>query len=909
MSSNNRIARKTISLLAIFYFLCQQILCAQNAPLAGVLEKLNRYADEYPQEKVYLHLDKPYYTVGDDIWFKAYVTVGTFNNLSGLSKILYVDLINPEDKIVQSVRLPLIAGVTMGDFQLADSLGEGNYRIRAYTNWMRNFDNDIFYDRTLPIGNARSDHVVTHSSFSYENSPVHAVNTEITFTDLRGGPLADMNVNYQVVMEGRNISRGREKTNESGQIAFNFVNKQPFNLQKGKVELAIQTAQRQTINKIIPLKTTSDTNSVRFFPESGHLVAGNVTKVGFKALKPEGLGIDVAGYVEDEEGARIVDFESAYGGMGNFHFIPQSGKTYTAKVTFADGSELLENLPKVQASGYALAVNNDLAKQIFVQAFASDDLVAGQEINLLLQRNANIFYASKSKFEKNEIVFSIPRDSIPAGVIQVTLFSSKMQPLAERTIFNSSEIALLPITLSSDKETYRPKDKATVRINVGHDADTNRIAALSAAVIDLGKVPINEHRDGNILASLLLNSDIKGYIETPEYYFEDTDAVKMRQLDNVMLTQGWSRVNWSDLTAGKTPAITYHPEQDLRISGLVTKRDGKTPVPKATVTILSTSDVGAVIDTVTGADGRFNFDRLLFYDNTKFVVQARDEWGRRNVEVQLDETPGQQVTRNRNAPDATVNVNQSISAYLKNTQEQFEEMEKYGLKERTILLEEVKVTREAEKSKVRHSSNLNGPGRADQVITADEMMMGCVTLDICLQGRLMGVVFRSGVPYSTRSFDQPMQIVLDGMFLEPEALSMINPFDVETVEVLRRIENTAIYGMRGGGGVIIITTKRGDSGGYNRDLYTPGIATHSPQGYYEVREFYAPDYSAPVDSLDGMKDLRTTIHWMPHIVTDEKGSATFEFYTAEDRGTYRIMVEGLDVDGRLARAVHYITVN
>lgn len=493
--------------------------------------------------------------------------------------------------------------------------------------------------------------------------------------------------------------------------------------------------------------------------------------------------------------------------------------------------------------------------------------------------------------------------------MQLTLFSPDMRPLAHRAVFNTNDNSLLPLTVATDRETYAPKQQVSVRITAGQQADTNRIATLSAAVVDLTKVPIDSGiREGNIYANLLLSSDIKGYIENPAYYFEATDITRRRQLDNVMLTQGWSRINWQDLMAGKSPVVTYHPEQDLRISGVVTKRDGKTPVPNATVTILSTGDVTAMVDTVTNADGRFNFDRLLFYDDTKFVVQARDERGRKNVDVILDETPRQQVSRNPNTPDATVDVNQSISTYLNNTQVQFEEMEKYGLKERTILLEEVKVTEEAAKDKVRHSSNLNGAGNADQVITAEDLSMGCTTLDMCLQGRLMGVIFRNGVPYSTRSFNQPMQIVLDGMFMEADALSMINPFDVETIEVLRGVGNTAIYGSRGGGGVLIITTKRGDSGGYNRDLYTPGIVTHSPQGYYEVREFYVPDYDIPTDSLAGMKDLRTTVHWAPNIVTDQNGAASFEFYTAESPGSYRIVVEGLDVDGRIGRSVHYITV-
>lgn len=887
--------------------LAHHLAVAQTYVTDTILANLQRYAEDYPREKVYLHLDKPYYTVGDDVWFKGYVTIGTYNNLSGLSKILYVDLISPNDQIVQSVRLPLIAGVTMGDFQLADSLQEGNYRVRAYTNWMRNFDSDTFFDRVIPVGNARTDQVITQSSFSYQNSPVHTVNAEIIFTDLNGEVLGDMNVNYEVIMEERSISRGRKTTDEQGRIAFDFVNKQPFNLKSGKIELTLLTPEK-TIRKTIPLKTTSAANSIQFFAESGRLLAGHLTKVAFKALKPEGLGVSVKGYIEDDQGTRIADFESAYAGMGNVSFVPQEGRTYTAKVTYADGTEAAHELPAVERSGYAIAVNNELDKNIFVQAFATDDLVRGQEIMLLLQRNGSVFYAAKSKLTKNESVFSVPREGLPDGVVQITLFSPEQGPLAERAIFNAHGNATFPLTVSTPKEAYAAKEKVVVNIGVGEQVDSNGIAALSAAVIDLGKVPVDGHRDGNIYASLLLSSDIKGYIETPEYYFDDMDISKKRLLDNVMLTQGWSRINWQELLTSKIPDLPHHPEQDLRISGIVTKRDGKTPVPNATVTVLSTSNALTVIDTITGPDGRFSFDRLLFYDEAKFVVQARDERGRKNVDIQLDESPRQQVSRNPNAPDATINVNQSVSTYLKNTEEQFREMEKYGLREKTILLEEVKVTEKASQKKVTHSSNLNGPGNADQVLTAEDLLMGCPSLEICLQGRLVGVIFRNGVPYSTRSMNQPMQIVLDGMFMESDALSMINPFDIETIEVLRGIGNTAVYGSRGGGGVIIITTKRGDSGLYNRDLYTPGVVTHSPQGYYEVREFYAPDYSAPVDSLAAMKDLRTTIHWAPNLVTDQTGNASFEFYTAESPGTYRILIEGVAVDGRLARVVHYITV-
>src|SRR5690606_31151749 len=103
----------------------------------------------------------------------------------------------------------------------------------------------------------------------------------------------------------------------------------------------------------------------------------------------------------------------------------------------------------------------------------------------------------------------------------------------------------------------------------------------------------------------------------------------------------------------------------------------------------------------------------------------------------------------------------------------------------------------------------NGPGNADQVITEDDLKT-CASLEICLQGRLSGVVFRNGVPYSTRSMDTPMGIIVDGMQMGGEEISMISAADVESVEVLRTIGNLAVYGSFGSGGIIIITTKRGD---------------------------------------------------------------------------------------------------
>jgi hypothetical protein len=101
-------------------------------------------------EKIYLHLDRSYYAPGEDIWFKAYL-VNAQNNLPfNTSNNLYVELIDPTAAIV-SKRVIRMDSIGVGDFHLEDSIAGGTYRIRAYTNWMRNFGNHFIFEKEIYV--------------------------------------------------------------------------------------------------------------------------------------------------------------------------------------------------------------------------------------------------------------------------------------------------------------------------------------------------------------------------------------------------------------------------------------------------------------------------------------------------------------------------------------------------------------------------------------------------------------------------------------------------------------------------------------------------------------------------------------------------------------------------------------
>jgi len=121
-----------------------------------ISEQLTTYTNTFRQEKIYIHFDKPYYSAGESIWFKTYLVDATTHYPQPLSGLAYVELIDPDGEIISHRNLKITKSGAAGDFSLNDTLPVGNYTIRAYTNWMRNFDEEYFFQKSLPIGSVDS---------------------------------------------------------------------------------------------------------------------------------------------------------------------------------------------------------------------------------------------------------------------------------------------------------------------------------------------------------------------------------------------------------------------------------------------------------------------------------------------------------------------------------------------------------------------------------------------------------------------------------------------------------------------------------------------------------------------------------------------------------------------------------
>jgi len=476
------------------------------------------------------------------------------------------------------------------------------------------------------------------------------------------------------------------------------------------------------------------------------------------------------------------------------------------------------------------------------------------------------------------------------------------------------------------KENFESREKVEIDIMAGNATDSSRFAALSAAIIDVDKMGIGEDdKDWNIFTSLLLSPYIHGAIENPSQYFDENNPLRAQLLDLLLMTQAWSRVDWATVHVAPDREALYQPEESLHISGKVTTLNGRTPIRDAEVILISTDSSQVVLTTRSGADGRFIFEDLLFKNGITFMVQAHSERRRRNVMIHLDPEPGIPLGTDRVFYQAVENIKLTPSPYIAHVIEEFGYFESQGIKSKTNVIEEIviDVTLERIKEVTKHSTNFNGPGNADYVLTMYDLV-NCINLTTCLMGRFPGLMMNSeGWPglqntqfttgaSITSGQGNRMLVIVDGVEYGPEStispLTVITPTDIASIELLNRPGTLAIYGSKGVFGVLIITTKTGDLMINNKNEQVYDVKKTISKGFYMAREFYKPIYETASARQNPVKDLRSTIHWESNIVTDEEGRASFEFFTADGPGTYLITIEGIDLQGRIGRKTKVIYV-
>ncbi len=612
-----------------------------------------------------------------------------------------------------------------------------------------------------------------------------------------------------------------------------------------------------------------------FFPEGGYLTEGAICRVAFKAVNQQGSSVPVTGELIDGEGNTVTEINTVFAGMGSFVFKPEAGGTYFLRCKDRNQQEKQFRLPPAEKT-ISLCVS--FQDNHIISINRSPD-IPKQPLFLMIHNKGHVLHYAAWDHSRTRIAVS--NEQLPSGINHILLLNEDNHPISERLIFNKS-FDQANLLFSLDKTVYTKREKVMSEILVTDTEGVPLSGHVSVAVTDNKDLP--DDTLNTITASLLISSELKGYIESPGYYLQDNlDAESA--LEHLMLTHGWRRYDISEVLKGnyRLPSIQY--EEFKEIVGTVKTRTTEKPVVNGEVSLFSSAAGSG--KTVTDSAGVFRF-QLHYPDSVRFFIHSKNRIRQPAtiLTLQPETFPlPKSIPVSLPAYENTDNRNQIKSSFI----EKASKRAIYDEKIRELRLEEVIVfaprkTSKRDEARTEFWANAS----SDRTFYRERFSLGGVPnatqFRALMAGKRFSLLFIDGIELP----------------LPEDILDLISVDDIESVDYFSKYSpRTAIFGSHGADGAISITTRRGERT-HNNDTEYADYVSYMPLGYQKPIEFYTPNYKVP--------DYRTTIYWKPDVILSDKGIAAFDFHTADFPTSYSIVIEGMTTNGKIIRKIEKIEV-
>ncbi len=646
--------------------------------------------------------------------------------------------------------------------------------------------------------------------------------------------------------------------------------------------------------------------SLNFFPEGGTFIADVKNTLAFKAADQYGNPVKVTGELKNKAGEIVADLLEVHDGMGKFSLTPARGEVYTAYVKYAGGQELVqEKLPVCELAGSTLQI-------------ARGDAFSYFQVNNEKALNAEMFPAYMMGVVNNEVVFKnllpatslvqgkIPTGALPSGILQVTLFTAKDQPLAERLIFIDNGDYQKQGLFKSDVLSLAPHAKNEYQYSFA-DSTTG---SFSVSVVNANDEIAIQKRN-SIISSMLLTEELRGIVFQPDYYFTQANSNAKAALDLVMLTNGWRRYNWQQMLTNQLPPVYDKHDNYISMSGYA--YDAATNKRVINTELSGTiskgdSTLGMITIPVDG-NGNISLDGLMFEDSV--IILYRD-YKNKNGTTYI----------NQNTPKISAYNTFNVANYgfQKSTLLPLPEQLQQKLQSnyvfyndpnspKAVLLDNIQLevakpidkTALTEKKYVTNGVFGGGATTLDFINEPLKNNLSTNVLDY-IKSRINGVSVTGRPPdyfinyRSTRSLmggPLPMNIFLDEQQVDVSAIAYLKMAEIAMIKVYSQGFAGAAGG--GAGGTLAVFTRRGEdrlvSGA------KPGMSRLKMEGYSPTKEFYSPNYAngKPVE-----KDLRTTLYWNPYLVTDGvQNKLSIPFYNTDNATKLKVVIVGFTAEGKL----------
>lgn len=754
------------------------------------------YNNKNYQEKVFLHTDKTVYASGEILWLKCYITDAATNKLSLLSGICYVEILSEDKKPLLQAKIDIGSGLGNGSFKIPSSIRTGNYIIRAYTNWMKNFDPSFYYEQIVTIINPNKKALLT--------------------------------------------------------------------------------------------KSDSASYSVNFFAEGGNLVSGLNNTVAFKLTDAYGKGLQGNGIIVNARNENVASFTTGHFGMGTFSFTPVKGEKYSAIIK-VNNKTITSDLPKIYDEGWVMHVKDE--GQTLLVTVASN--INNEHRAFLFTQTKNLVKVAKIQTLNNGSAnFIINKNDIGDGISQLTVLNENKQPVCERLYFKKPR-QNLQISISNINKDYQPRNKVSFTISTNDTNNQIMDADISASVYLIDS--LQPEQEINILNYLWLTSELKGPIESPQYYFENTGDDVDKAIDNLMLVNGWRRFKWEDVLKNTKPSFTFLPEiEGHNITGKLSPKTGGLPVNDIDTYLSVPGKYFKFSNSTSSAIGTIKFNVEKFYGSHEIIVQPglKDS----NYNISIDNPFSDKYNESRIAP-LILNPLLSDNILLRTIGAQVQNNFHAGQTENFILPSPFDTTAFYGKPEVLYFLD-----NYTRFPTMEEVMREYVK-EVRVKKRGNNFLFNI-LNLETKSFlnDDPL-VLIDGVpVFNINKLMEIDPLKIRKAEI---VTSKFFHGLQQYKGIVSYSTYDNDLNGYQLD---PNSLVIEYDGLQLEREFYSPQYNTSAEQLSHVPDQRNVLYWSPDIKT-VNGKQEISFYTSDIPGKYIVCIQGISTSGFAGFTISDFTIS
>ena len=633
----------------------------------------------------------------------------------------------------------------------------------------------------------------------------------------------------------------------------------------------------------------------QFLPESGRYFSGKKAVIGVKCVDETGFGIAVEGEILDNNNNKVADFKTNSLGMGKFSFVPVSVLSYYARIRDARGVEKRIELPSAEASGAMinLSYNGD---NIIAELYATSNYDR-DSLFFILSDGTEIFYIKPLSAATK---LALPVKKLGEGVNVATIADSKGNIYAKRPFF------VLPVSeggvkMATDRSTYGQRDPVTCTITLNRPVSGD----LSVSVTDDSHAPYLGSED-NIVSYMLLSSEIKGYVENPQSYFDDAVDIREREeaVDLLMMTQGWQYYDLPAIFKGQYEMPNFGKEYIQTISGKVRKaslRRGHSTIVSFVAPSINFSAMGQL-----DSAGYFELKDINFPDSTLFIVNAVGTGGRKSFIPSITEdsfAPVISYQRRRERVDYSSDIAQyMIQNYYDNGGEKVYQLDPIYVTSQRMVKAKDNISpfpvQYFKQGQLKTEEDLKPYVSYDLMTYIIENCTG-IRIDTDTISGERKLVYRVPATASEFDFTEYAEIIVYVNGFQAQSSSELEHYNVDELEAfvyLRGIDAAPFSPMVGGSStvlpVIMIKTKPSSKTGMPKN-----VSKGYPLGWQRPRQFYSPAYDVQGKAISRSgSDKRATVYWDPALGIED-GQGVFHFNTSDGKSNYTVIIEGITNDG------------